>query len=109
MRLNQLATVNTMFQPKKNSSVSTFLQTEPQGGDSQANDFGKYIGSKVKVTYRGKSIPGVVTRAYSNDKGHMRWTLQSKTAMSSTVRENDSKTCLSTPAGNKLAGNLIIY
>jgi hypothetical protein len=72
MRLNSLAAINTMFQPKQNSSVCTYLQTAPQGGDAQgANDFGKYIGRKVKAKYKGKWISGAVTQAYTNKKGRM--------------------------------------
>ena len=75
MRLNQLAAVNTMFQPKKNKSVCTFLQTESTGSEN-VNDFGKYVGRKVKAKYNGSWIPGVVEETYTNNKGHMRWSLR---------------------------------
>jgi len=76
LRLNQLAAVNTMFQPKKNHSVCTFLQTESAGNNNQVNDFGKYIGNDVKANYKGEWIKGVVESAYTNKKGQMRWSLR---------------------------------
>ena len=75
MRLNQLAAVNTMFQPKRNKSVCTFLQTESTGSD-KVNDFGKYVGRKVKAKYSGKWIPGVVENMHTDKKGNIRWSLR---------------------------------
>ena len=75
MRLNQLVAVNTMFQPRKQHSVCTFLQTET-AGNAQVNDFGKYIGSNVKAKYKDKWIKGVVESAHVNKQGQMRWTLR---------------------------------
>ena len=79
MRLNQLVAVNTLFRPKKNKSVCTFLQTETadnKQGNAQANDYGKYVGQKVKAKYKGKWVAGVVEHAYTNKKGRMRWALR---------------------------------
>ena len=78
MRFNQLAAVNTMFKPKRRQTVHTFLQTESKGNAQagQANDFGKYIGNKVKAKYKGAWVSGVVENAYTNKKGRMRWYLR---------------------------------
>ena len=73
MRLNQLAAVNTMFQPRRNKCVCTFLQTETSGNE-KVNDFGKYIGQEVKAKYKGAWVSGVVDQADTNPKGRMRWT-----------------------------------
>ena len=70
MRLNQLATVNTMFQPKRNKFVCTFLQTETSDNEN-VNDFGKYIGQKVKTKYKGVWVSGVVEQADTNPQGRM--------------------------------------
>ena len=75
LRLHQLAAVNTMFQPKKNKSVCTYLQTESTGTEG-INDFGKYVGRAVKAKYDGKWIQGVVEKTYRNKKGRMRWSLR---------------------------------
>ena len=72
---NQLAAANTMFQPKRNKSVCTFLQTESTGSE-KVNDFGKYVGRKVKAKHDGTWIPGVVEKTHTNNKGHMRWSLR---------------------------------
>ena len=55
LRLYQLAAVNIMFQPKRNKSVCTFLQTESTGSE-KVNDFGKYVGRKVKAQHNDKWI-----------------------------------------------------
>ena len=87
--------INTMFQPKQNSSVCTYLQTAPQGGDAQgANDFGKYIGRKVKAKYKGKWISGAVTQAYTNKKGRMRWALKFQDGHSENCSEKRLKDML---------------
>ena len=70
LRLYQLAAVNTLFQPKRNKSVYTFLQTESTGSE-QVNDFDKYAGRKVKSQCNDKWISGVVEKMYTNNKGNM--------------------------------------
>ena len=54
LRMYDLVTMNTMFQPKKHASVHTFLQTKRSDNDD------KYVGRVVKVKYKGAWVEGKV-------------------------------------------------
>ena len=57
LRLNDLAAVNTYYQPKPNKSVHTYLHTKR---NDNAGDSGMYVGRKVKEQYRGRLVAGEV-------------------------------------------------
>ena len=76
LRLHELTAVNTLFQPKHGKEVHTFLQTEPQGGttqaqDGQGNDYGEYVGSYCKAKYHGKQIGGRVKAVFGGKNKKM--------------------------------------
>ena len=57
LRMNELIAMNTIFRPKKNQSVHTFLQSKRSEAAS-TNE--KYIGRAVKAKYRGRWVRGTV-------------------------------------------------
>ena len=75
LRLHELTAVNTLFQPRHGKEVHTYLQTAPQQGgtgrdtadaadNSASSDFGEYVGSLCKTTYKGRQIGGRVKAVY---------------------------------------------
>ena len=58
LRLNNLITANTLFQPS--DSVHTYLQTKRKGTGEINDEEGEYVGRAVKVKYNGKEISDIV-------------------------------------------------
>ena len=62
LRLNDLtAVVNTLFQPKSNNTVHTYLQTKRKR-TGEAGDEGEHMGRTVKSTYKGRETNGINCR-----------------------------------------------
>ena len=57
LRLNDLAAVNTFFQPKPSKTVHTYLHTKR---DADADDTGMHVGREVKQRYRVQWVTGEV-------------------------------------------------
>ena len=53
MYLHDLTAMNTLFKPKSTWALCTFLQTK-KAGQKPHNDFGEYVGAKVKTKYNGR-------------------------------------------------------
>ena len=59
LRLNNLTAVNTMYRPKKNSSVHTFLKTKRKANDD-GDELQQFVGRTAKCKYKGRWIKGTV-------------------------------------------------
>ena len=77
MQMHELTAANTLFAPKHQEALYTFLQTKRKGETQQEahDDFGQYVGRKVNAKYKGKWVEGrVVTTAYH--QGRQKWVVK---------------------------------
>ena len=74
MQMHELTAANTMFAPKHQEALYTFLQTKKKEDTQQAahDDFGQFVGREVSAKHEGKWVGGrVVTTTYH--QGRQKW------------------------------------
>ena len=71
MHMHELTAANTLFEPKHNSALYTFLQTKREGVTAHS-DLGEYVGNKVKVKFRNKWTHGTVKSTFDTE-GEQEW------------------------------------
>ena len=87
LRLNNLAAMNTFFQPKANKPAHTFLHTKR---NDDADDAGMYVGREVKERYRGRWESGKVV-AMKWTLGEPKWVVQYSDGYVATYGERQIK------------------
>ena len=72
MQLHELTAANTLFEPRQNQDLFTFLQTKRNDKCEVVNDYGEFVGARVKAKFKGKWHGGRVNATLSHE-GTQRW------------------------------------
>ena len=71
MHMHELTAANTLFEPRHQSALYTFLQSE-RDGMREHGDMGEYVGRKTKVKCKDTWITGTVKSVHNID-GEQEW------------------------------------